>query len=75
MWATWSHRDRQVPGKRSARHWDTKTQKLCAQSSDGDVGLGATRSLLKLFTSHGRKHFHVCPWYTAWVLSTGIEKS
>ena len=60
---------------RQACHQDTETQQLCAQPSDGSVGLGATRSLLKLFVSHGRKHVHVCPWYTARVVSTGIEKS
>lgn len=75
MWVTQSYQDRQVPSKRGACHRHTKTQKLCAQPSDGSVGLGATRRLQKLLTSRGRKHVCVCPWYPAWVVSTGIEKS
>ena len=42
---------------RQACHQDTETQQLCAQPSDGSVGLGATRSLLKCHTA---RNMSVC---------------
>lgn len=67
MWAAWSHRDRQVPSKPSVCHQDSAMQELHAWPSNS-----ATRSPLRLFTSHGRKHGHNT--YTAWVVSTGTEE-
>lgn len=53
VWAAWSHRDGQAPTTPSVCHQDPAMQELRAWPSNS-----ATRSPLRLFTSHGRKHSH-----------------
>lgn len=53
VWAAWSHRDGQAPTTPSVCHQDPVMQELRAWPSNS-----ATRSPLRLFTSHGRKHSH-----------------